>query len=286
MPYLLTEDDVEIYYRDWGAGSPIVLIHGWPLTGDSWESQAEFLAENGHRVIAYDRRGFGRSDQPWTGYDYDTLAADLHALMEELDLQDATLVGFSMGGGEVVRYLSTYGESRVAKAVLISAVTPYLLKTEDNPSGVDQKVFAEIERQIRAGRQDFLKDFAAKFYGRTTLKHPVSETVLQWFQSMAWTGSLRATLGAAKAWSTTDFRADMEQIRLPVLVIHGTGDATIPIDASGRRSVELLQNGTLLEYEDEPHGLTVTATERVNEDLLDFIGTGARQKTFTDPQFA
>lgn len=286
MPYLLTDDDVEIFYRDWGAGSPIVLIHGWPLMGDSWESQAEFLAENGHRVIAYDRRGFGRSDQPWTGYDYDTMAADLHALMEELDLQDATLVGFSMGGGEVVRYLSTYGESRVAKAVLISAVTPFLLKTEDNPSGVDQKVFDEIEKGIRSGRQDFMKDFSAKFYGRTALKHPVSESVLQWFQSMAWTGSLRATLGAAKAWSTTDFRGDMEQIKVPVLVIHGTGDVTVPIDAAGRRSVELLQNGTLLEYEGEPHGLTVTAADRVNEDLLDFIGTGVRQTAFTDPQLA
>lgn len=272
MPYLETDDGVELYYRDWGTGAPVVLIHGWPVNNEMWEQQANFLAENGLRVITYDRRGFGRSDQPWNGYDYDTFARDLNTVMEELELEDATLVGFSMGGGEVVRYLSEYGSTQVARAVLVAAVTPFLLKTSDNPEGIDEQVFDGIAEQIRKDRPAFLKDFGAKFFGRTTLKHTVSTEVLDWNQGLALTGSPRSTLAAAQAWSTTDFREEMKAITIPVLVIHGTSDATVPIEASGRRSAKLLPNATLIEYDGEPHGLFLTAADRLNKDLLDFIG--------------
>lgn len=275
MAYITTKDGVELFYRDWGTGTPVVLIHGWPLSGDMWEKQSTFLAENGVRVINYDRRGFGRSGQPWSGYDYDTLAADLQAVMETLDLRGATLVGFSMGGGEVVRYLSRYGSSRVSKAVLISAVPPYLYKGPDNPDGVDPKIFDENEAQMREDRPAFLKEFGPKFFGRTTLKHTVSEPVLEWSQEMALQGSLRATLAAAKAWSTTDFREEMKSITTPVLIIQGTGDSTVPISASGRRSVKIFPNATLSEYDGEPHGLFMTAADRLNEELLQFIGGAA-----------
>ncbi|SEB53796.1 alpha/beta fold hydrolase [Terriglobus roseus] len=280
MAYVVTKDGTEIFFRDLGTGKPVVLIHGWPLSGDSWDKQANFLAEHGLRVIDYDRRGFGRSGQPWSGYDYDTLASDLNKLMEELDLRDATLVGFSMGGGEVVRYLSRYGTSRVSKAVLVSAVTPYLLKTSDNPDGVDPKVFEEIEENLRKDRPAFLNEFGPKFYGRSVVHHTVSEPVLEWTQSMALMGSLRSTLQTAKSWSSTDFREEMKSITIPVLVIHGTSDNTVPIDASGRRSVKILPNATLTEYDGEPHGLFLTAADRLNEELLQFVG-GPREPIST-----
>ena len=278
MPFITTQDKIEIYYRDWGTGTPVVLIHGWPLNGDMWEKQATYLAERGLRVITYDRRGFGWSGHPWGEYDYDTLAADLNSLMEKLDLQSATLVGFSMGGGEVARYLSRFGSNRVTKAVLISAVTPYLLKSDNNPEGIDPGVFADIAENIRNDRPAFLKDFGSKFYGRTMLNHTVSEAQLEWTQSMALTASLRATLATAEAWATTDFREDLKSISIPVKVIHGAGDTTVPIDASGRRSVKLLQNATLSEYDGEPHGLFLTASDRLNEELLNFIGGSTEKK--------
>lgn len=272
MSFVTAKDGTEIFYSDLGTGRPVVLIHGWPLTGDSWDKQANFLAEQGLRVVHYDRRGFGRSGQPWTGYDYDTMAADLNVLMEELDLTDATLVGFSMGGGEVVRYLSRYGTDRVTSAVLVSAVTPYLLKTDDNPDGVDVKVFDDIEADLRKDRPAFLKEFGSKFYGRSVVHHTVSEPVLEWTQSMALTGSLRSTLATAKAWATTDFREEMQRITIPILVIHGTSDVTVPIDSSGRRSAKLLPNANFKEYDGEPHGLFITAADQLNRDLLQFIG--------------
>jgi len=271
MPFIETHDGAELYYTDLGSGQPIVLIHGWPFNGDMWEKQSTWLAENGFRTITYDRRGFGRSEQTWAGYDYDSLAEDLKSLMDELDLKNAVLVGFSMGGGEVVRYLSSFGKERVAKAVLISAVPPYLLKTADNPDGVDEKVFADIEEDIRKDRPNFLKSFVPKFYGRSALKHTVSEAVLEWSQAMGMTGSLRATLETAHSWATTDFRSEMERIHVPVRIIHGTSDATVPINASSRRSLEILPNATLSEYEGEPHGLFLTASDRLNEELLEFI---------------
>jgi len=272
MPFIITEDEVEIFYQDWGIGRPVVLIHGWPLNSDMWEAQATFLAEHGLRVITYDRRGFGKSSQPWAGYDYDTLASDLNDLIEELELEDATLVGFSVGGGAVTHYLSLYGSERVSQAVLLAAVTPFLLKTLENPDGVDAKVFDSIEEQIRKDRPAFLKEILPKFYSRTVVKHTVSEPVLEWTQGMALTGSLRATLACANSWASTDFREDLQRIEIPVLVIHGTGDATVPINASGRRTVKLLPNATLSEYDGEPHGLMLTAAGRLNQELLNFIG--------------
>jgi non-heme chloroperoxidase len=275
MPYLETSDSTEIYYTDWGTGAPVVLIHGWPLNSDMWEKQANYLAENGLRVICYDRRGFGRSEQTWDGYDYDTLASDLNDLMEALDLRAATLIGFSMGGGEIVRYLSKFGQQRVAKAVLISAVPPFLLQTADNPEGVESKVFEDIEKNILKDRPAFLHSFAQKFFGRTTLNHTVSEQVLDWSTSMGMIGSLRATLQSAASWATTDFRQEMQALDLPVRIIHGTSDATVPLEVSGARSARLLPNSTLSEYNGEPHGLFLTAADRLNEELLEFITGGA-----------
>jgi pimeloyl-ACP methyl ester carboxylesterase len=272
MPYTKTLDGTQIYYTSWGSGKPVVLIHGWPVNSDMWERQATFLVEHDYRVVTYDRRGFGRSSHPWDGYDYDTFASDLGAVMDELNLHAATLVGFSMGGGEVVRYLSRYGASRVKRAVLVSSVTPFLQKTHENPEGVDAATFAGIDANIRKDRPGFMKEFAQKFYGRTAIKHTVSEAVLEWYLSMAMTGTLRSTLAAANAWSLTDFRDEMTEIKIPVRIIHGTSDATVPIDYSGRRSVKILPNATLTEYEGEPHGLFFTAADRLNQELLEFMG--------------
>jgi pimeloyl-ACP methyl ester carboxylesterase len=271
MPILEVSDGTELFYNDWGTGSPVILIHGWPLNSDMWEHQQGFLVERGFRVISYDRRGFGRSSQPWDGYDYDTFAGDLNDLIEELDLEGVALVGFSMGGGEVVRYLSRYGDSRVRRAVLISAVTPYLQKTSDNPDGVDPAAFATIADSLREDRPAFLKQFGPQFYGRSMVKHTVSEAVLEWSQMMALTGSLRATLAAADAWSTTDFRPDLAAIRVPVRVIHGDSDKTVPIESSGRLTAKLIPGATLSEYEGEPHGLYWTASDRLNAELLEFL---------------
>ena len=271
MPYFQADDETELYYYDWGSGDPVVLIHGWPLTSASWEAQANFLANSGCRVIAYDRRGFGKSDWPSEGYEYETLASDLNALLEELDLTGVTLVGFSMGGGEVARYLANYGSERVAKAVFVSAVTPFLLKTEDNPDGVDQSVFDEMIENLEKDRPAFLEKFASMFYGRTLIDHTVSEPVLHFFQTMALTGSPRATIQLVDAWSATDFRSDLAGISVPTLIVHGTGDKTVPINSSARMAVELIPGSVLLEYDSQPHGLNVTAADKLNEDLLYFI---------------
>lgn len=276
MPYLEAADGNEIHFRDWGSGTPVVLIHGWPITGDMWENQANYLVSHGARVITYDRRGFGLSGHTWDGYDYDTFAGDLHALIEELDLEDAVLVGFSMGGGEVVRYLSEYGEERVSKAVLVSAVTPFLLKTEDNPDGIDEKEFDKIGTALLEDRNSFLSEFGSKFYGRSVINHTVSDAVLQWTQAMTYTASLRSIVASAKAWSTTDFREDMKRITIPVRVIHGTSDSTVPIDQSARKAMKFLTNATLSEYEGEPHGLFMTAPDKLNAELLDFIQLDSR----------
>jgi pimeloyl-ACP methyl ester carboxylesterase len=275
MPYVQVQDGTELFYYDWGWPSQqtVVLIHGWPLTSASWEAQARVLVENGYRVVAYDRRGFGRSDWASWGYDYNTLASDLGVVLESLEITGATLVGFSMGGGEVVRYLSRYGAGRVSKAVLISAVTPYLLKTEDNPEGVDGKVFDEIIEGLKKDRPAFLAQFAPKFYGRSLVHHTVSESMLEFTQAMAFTASPKATIDLVTAWSATDFRDDLANIQVRTLLIHGTNDQTVPIDVSARRAVKFLPHGELIEYEGEPHGLNVTAADRLNADLLAFLKT-------------
>ncbi len=273
MPYLTTQDGTEIYYKDWGTGAPVVLIHGWPLNSDSWEYQASFLATRGYRVIAYDRRGFGRSSQPFTGYDYNTLANDLADLLTALDLRNAALVGFSMGGGEVVRYLSRHGSARVAKAVLISAVPPYMLKTDDNPDGVDPAQFDKIQAGLLKDRFDFFHStFFPQFYGRSAIHHTVSEPVMQWSEIMAMQGSPKAIVDCATSFATTDFREEMKTLTTPFLVIHGTGDKTVPIDASGRNSAKILPHATLIEYDGEPHGLNATVPDKLNADLLHFLG--------------
>jgi len=271
MPYIAAQDGTQLYYKDWGDGAPVVLIHGWPLNADMWESQAPFLANQGLRVISYDRRGFGRSDQPWDGYDYDTLADDLASIMDKLDLKDATLVGFSMGGGEVARYLGKHGSARVARAVLISAVTPFMLNTDDNPEGVDQSVFDGMYLGIQKDRAQFFMDFAPNFYGNALLDKKVSEGVLHWFVQLALMASPKATLDCVRAFSETDFRQDLRGIDVPLLVIHGTADKTVPIDVSARRIMALTPKARLIEYDGEAHGVTATAGERVNQDLLSFI---------------
>ena len=271
MPYLTTNDQTQIYYQDWGSGRPVVLIHGWPVSSDMWEKQATHLVEQGYRVVTYDRRGFGRSDKPWQGYDYDTFASDLNSVLEACALTNATLVGFSMGGGEVVRYLSHYGTTRVSSAVLVSAVTPFLLKTDDNPEGIDASVFEGIAHTIRKDRPAFMREFGAKFYGRTMLNHTVSDAALEWHQEMVLQGSLRATLAAAEAWATTDFRDEMAGMIVPFLVIHGSSDATVPIDISARKSVKILPNAQLVVLEGEAHGLFFTAADTLNTELLQFL---------------
>ena len=272
MPYLEIKDGTELYFNDWGTGMPVVLIHGWPLSSAMWEHQAMFLVSNGYRVIAYDRRGFGKSSQPYTGHNYDRLADDLAELMTALDLQNAALVGFSMGGGEVVRYLSRHAASRVSKAVLVSSVAPFMLKTDDNPDGTPESTFDEFRQSLLKDRFAFLNEFVPKFYGRSALHHTVSEQVLNWSFGLAAMASPKATLDDLTAFSTTDFRQEMRSIHTRTLIIHGTGDTTVPIDAAGRAAAKILSNSTLIEYDGEPHGLIMTAADRLNQDLLNFLG--------------
>ncbi len=271
MPYLQARDGTVLHYNDWGSGPPLVLIHGWPLDADMWEYQSVPLASQGVRVITYDRRGFGRSGQPWTGYDYDTMADDLDALMDKLDVKGATLVGYSMGGGEVARYLSRHGTGRVAKAVLLSAVTPYLLKTGDNPEGVDQSVFDQIIKGLEEDRPHFLAGFGKMFFGAGLLNFTVTNEIQQWALMMAMLASPKATLDCARAFATTDFRPDMAAFTVPTLVIHGTSDETVPIDASGRRAAKMIQGAKLVEYAGAPHATFFTNKDQLNKDLLAFV---------------
>jgi len=271
---------VELHYCDYGQGDPIVLIHGWPLAAASWEYQLAELPLHGKRVIAYDRRGFGHSSKPWDGYDYDTLADDLNAVLTELDLQNVTLVGFSMGGGEVARYLSRYNGARVSRAIFVSAVTPYLLKTGDNPDGVDKSTFDDIIENLGKDRPDFLTTFGKQFFGVGVMSHPVSQATLDWSQTMALMASPRATTACVKAWSETDFRADLAAIKVPTLFIHGDADKTVPLANSAEQAVKHVPNAQLVVYDGEPHGLNVTAKDRLNRDILTFVNGQAVQEDF------
>ena len=272
MPYANAKDGTDLYYKDWGTGAPVVLLHGWPLTGDTFDDAALRLAENGCRAIIPDRRGFGRSDQPWEGYDYDTLADDVAAVLDDAGVTEpVALVGFSMGGGEVARYLTKYGADRVSKAVLISSVVPYMLKTDDNPNGVPQATFDEMTAGMKKDREHFFKGFFKDFYGVGALTSPVSDEVLMnsWRQTMM--AGLRPTLAAAKAFGTTDFRPDLKSFTVPTLVIHGTADKTVPIDATGRVVAAQVPGAKLIEYDGSAHGLFAIDKERLIEDLVQFL---------------
>lgn len=275
MPYVTVGKEnsgtIDLYYEDHGAGRPVVLIHGWPLSSKSWEKQVPALIDAGYRVVAYDRRGFGNSAKPAFGYDYDTLAEDLHKLMTELDLTGATLVGFSMGGGEVARYLGTYGSDRVDSAVFISAIPPFLLKTSENPEGVDGSVFDGIMESIIADRPAFLSGFFSEFYNVDVLGGDrISDEVVRFSWNIAATASPRGTLDSVSAW-LTDFRGDLRSIDVPVLVIHGDADRIVPFAASGKRIPGLIRESRLVVVEDGPHGIIWTHAGRVNRELLDFL---------------
>jgi non-heme chloroperoxidase len=263
---------IELYYEDQGAGRPVVLIHGWPLSGASWEKQVVALLAAGYRVITYDRRGFGQSSKPATGYDYDTLAADLDALMTKLDLHDAMLVGFSMGGGEVARYLSTCGAERVTSAVFVSAIPPFLLKTADNPGGVDRSIFEGIRRDIAADRPAFLSAFFRDFYNVDVLGGKrVSDQVLQYSWNVAVGASPHGTLDCVSAW-LTDFRQDLARIDVPTLIVQGDADRITPISATGIPLSKAIPGARLVVVEGGPHGITWTHAEQVSTELVNFLG--------------
>ena len=260
---------IDLYYEDHGAGAPVVLIHGWPLSGRSWERQVPALVDAGHRVVTYDRRGFGWSSQPWDGYDYDTFTADLHALLEHLDLRDVTLVGFSMGGGEVARYIATHGSDRVARAVLAAAVPPYLLKSDDNPEGgLDETTIAQFQEGVTGDRLAFLDGFTRAFFAAGERTDLVSEPQRLYARDIAAYASPKGTLDCITAFGRTDFRGDLEKIRVPTLIIHGDADAIVPVEVSGRRAHEAIAGSELVVVEGGPHGLNVTHPAEFNRALL------------------
>ena len=279
MPYVTVgkenSGDIELYYEDHGSGQPVVLIHGSPLSGTSWEKQLPVLLEAGYRVITYDRRGFGKSSQPATGYNYDTFADDLYKLVTQLKLRDFTLVGFSMGGGEVARYLGKYGSSGVSKAVIISGVPPYLLKTADNPEGVDGGVFAGIQKAVAADRYAFFTGFFQNFYNTDVLLGKrVSEQAVQASWNIAASASAVASFACVPTWHE-DFREDLARIDVPTLVIQGDADRILPIAATGRRTAKLIKGAREVVVKDGPHCITWTHAEEVNAELLSFLGESA-----------
>lgn len=262
---------IELYYEDHGSGPPVVLIHGWPLSGRSWEKQLTALLAAGRRVITYDRRGFGKSSQPATGYDYDTFAEDLHKLVTTLDLRDFALVGFSMGGGEVARYLGTYGTERVSKAVFMAAVPPFLLKTPDNPNGVDGSVFDGIKKGIAADRPAFLSQFLSNFYNVDVLGgKQISDEVVRDSWNIGVGASPLATLECVTAWYT-DFRKDLPRIDVPTLIIHGDSDRILPIEVSGKPTQVAIKGSRLVTVKGGPHGLNWTHADEVNRELVSFL---------------
>ena len=279
MPYITVGKEnsanIDLYYEDHGSGTPVVLIHGYPLSGASWEKQIPVLLAAGHRVITYDRRGFGRSSQPTTGYHYDTFAEDLRKVVTHLDLRDFALAGFSMGGGEVARYLGKYGSKGVTKAVFLSSVPPYLLKTPDNPDGVDGSVFEGIQKAVSADRYAFFTDFFKNFYNTDLLLGKrVSEQAVQASWNIAAGASATASLACVPTWHE-DFRKDLAQIDIPTLVMQGDADRILPIAASGRRTAQLIKGARMVVVKDGPHCITWTHADEVNRELLEFLGQKA-----------
>lgn len=275
MPFISSAQNnttpVQIYYEDYGKGKNVVFIHGWPLSGSMWEYQVTQLPQQGMRCIVYDRRGFGKSDRPGEGYDYNTLAGDLKTLLDELDLNDVTLVGFSMGGGEIAKYFSLFGGKRISKVVLISAVVPYMLKTDSNPDGVPQDVFDGMTKGMIDDRPTFFESFNKDFFGVSLVSHPVTDAFLTNSLIECMDANIIATLQCAKAFSSTDFRQDVPKINVPALIIHGDADKTVPIKPTGQESARLIPGAKLIVYEGAPHGLWFTEKDRLNQDLIDFI---------------
>lgn len=271
MPHTTANDGTKIHIHVEGDGPDVVLIHGWPLGHEMWKWQITALTEAGFRVIAHCRRGFGHSEHAGGGYDYDIMTDDLAAVMKETDARDAALVGFSMGGGEVARYMSRHGGRNVSKAALVSAVTPFMLKTDDNPDGVPAETFEEMKQGLRDDRSAFLKDFAKDFYGQGSSGGGVSDEVLQWTHDLAMQASEKATMDCVDAFGRTDFRPDMAAFSVPTLVIHGTADQTVPIDTAGRAAADQIDGAELKDYDGAPHGLFATHTDQLNADLIAFL---------------
>ncbi len=285
MPYITVGKEnsanIDLYYEDHGSGKPVVLIHGYPLSGASWEKQLPVLLDAGHRVITYDRRGFGKSSQPTTGYNYDTFAADLHQVVTHLKLRDFALAGFSMGGGEVARYFGKYGSKGVSQAVIISGVPPFLLKTPDNPEGVDGSVFQGIEKAVAADRYAFFTEFFKNFYNTDLLLGKrVSEQAVRASWNLAAGASATASLACVPTWHE-DFRNDLSKIDVPTLVLHGDADRILPITASGERTAKLIKGARFVVVKDGPHCITWTHADQVNSELLNFLGKDAAMSTAT-----
>ncbi|MEW2071793.1 alpha/beta hydrolase [Streptomyces sp. NPDC007346] len=270
MSTFTTTDGTAIFYKDWGSGRPVVFSHGWPLNADAWDNQLRILAESGYRAIAHDRRGHGRSDQPWQGNDMDTYADDLAQLVDHLGLEDAVVVGHSTGGGEVVRYLGRHGTGRVAKAVLLGAVPPLMLKTDANPDGLDREVFDGLRDGVRTDRSEFYRELSQEFYG-TEDDATVSQGLLDAFWLMSMAAGSKAAYDCVEQFSETDFTEDLKRIDIPVLVAHGDEDQIVPIGASAHKSAQLLPNATLKVYPGAPHGLNGAFEEEFTADLLDFV---------------
>lgn len=274
MPYLKKQQDtreIKLFYADYGAGKPVVLIHGWPLSHRSWDGQVTALVEAGYRVVAYDRRGFGLSGTEWNKYDYGTLASDLNALITELDLNEVSLIGFSMGGGEVVRYLTNYGAGRISKTALIASIIPLVPQKADNPDGVPQEELDKIAEALKTDRVAFLKDFHKNFYNYSLLKKDVSEARLDADFIIAAGASENATQKAAEAWATTDFRPELKNVTVPTLIVHGDSDHIVPIKTSAEQAARGIPNNEYHIIEGAPHGLNVTHSFELNSLLLSFL---------------
>ncbi|MBR9915187.1 MAG: alpha/beta hydrolase [Algicola sp.] len=274
MPFITNktqEEPVDIFYEDYGEGQPVILIHGWPLSRKSWEHQVWKIVESGYRCISYDRRGFGISSFPWNNYDYSSLASDLNEIIEQLDLNDAIIVGFSMGGGEVVRYFTDYGSDKIAKAALISSIIPLVKQKDDNPDGVPEKDLEGIKEALESDRVGFLKEFHKGFYNYDDNKDRVSEAQLEYDFIIASHASPRGTIEAAKAWMHTDFRSELKHVDVPTLIVHGDADSTVPMATSAKQAAQGITNNQFEIIKGAPHGLNITHKDELNKLLIDFM---------------